>query len=192
MKKKTIIVASHNPGKIKEMEYYLKKINFNVLKAKEFKLTEPEENGKTFEENALIKSRYVNKKTEKIAISDDSGLVIPILQGYPGIFSSRLAGKNKNFEYAMENLNKLIFKKETIAYYISVLAISWKRNKEKTFTGKIFGKLIWPPRGNFGFGYDPIFVPNGYNKTFGEIKHNIKKRISHRAIAFKKLINFLN
>ena len=143
MKKKTIVIGSYNPGKIKEMTYYLKKTNFKILLAENFKLNEPEENGQTFEKNALIKARYVNKK----------------------------------------KIN---------AYYISVLAISWNRKKEKTFTGKIFGRLIWPPRGKLGFGYDPIFMPNGYSKTFGEIERDIKNKISHRAIAFKKFMKFLS
>jgi len=192
MKKKTIVIASHNSGKIKEMVFYLKKNNFNILTAKDFKLKEPEENGQTFIENASIKARYANKKTKKISIADDSGLVIPILHGYPGIYSARLSGKNKNFNLAMKKLNHLFFKKKPNAYYISVLAIAWNKKKIKTFTGKVYGKLIWPPRGNMGFGYDPIFMPYGYNKTFGETKENIKNKISHRALAFKKLIKFLN
>jgi len=192
MKKKTIIIASYNSGKIKEMMYYLKKINFKILLAKNFKLKEPKEKGETFEENALIKARYVNKKTKKTAIADDSGLVIPILQGHPGIYSARWAGKNKNFNFAMKKVHNLLFKKKTNAYYISVLAVSWNKKKEKIFSGKIFGKLIWPPKGQLGFGYDPIFVPNGYNKTFGEIKENIKNKISHRAIAFTKFMKFLS
>ena len=102
MKKKTIVIGSYNPGKIKEMTYYLKKTNFKILLAENFKLNEPEENGQTFEKNALIKARYVNKKTKKIAIADDSGLVIPILQGRPGIYSARFAGKNKNFNFEMK------------------------------------------------------------------------------------------
>tara|TARA_B100001013_G_C24528872_1_gene409953 strand:+ start:165 stop:752 length:588 start_codon:yes stop_codon:yes gene_type:complete len=192
IKKKTIVIASNNPGKIKEMSYYLKKINSKILVSKNFKLKEPEENGKTFEQNALIKARYVNKRLGRIALADDSGLVVPSLQGKPGIYSARLAGKNRNFSLAMKKLNSLLFRKKPNAYYISVLAFSWGKKREKTFTGKIFGNLTWPPRGCFGFGYDPIFVPNGYNKTFGEIKESIKNKISHRAIAFKKFVDFLN
>ena len=190
MKKKTIVIGSYNPGKIKEMTYYLKKTNFKILLAENFKLNKPEENGQTFEKNALIKARYVNKKTKKIAIADDSGLVIPILQGRPGIYSARLAGKNKDFNFAMKKVHNLLFKKKINAYYISVLAISWNRKKEKTFTGKIFGKLIWPPRGKLGFGYDPIFMPNGYSKTFGEIEYSEKIKIDHRAKAFLKISNY--
>jgi XTP/dITP diphosphohydrolase len=188
----SIVIASHNPGKIREMLPFIKKLNTKIYLAKDFKLKEPKEDGSNFIENALKKSRYVNNKTKKISIADDSGLVIPSLQGKPGIFSSRWAGKEKNFDRAMKKVNSLLYKKKTNAYYISVLAISWNKKKEKIFIGKIFGNLIWPPRGNLGFGYDPIFIPKGYNKTFGELSNKIKNNISHRVIAFKKLLNFLN
>ena len=192
IKKNSIVIASHNPGKIREMLPFLKKLNTKIYFAKDFKLREPKENGPNFTENALKKSRYVNNKTKKISIADDSGLVIPALQGKPGIFSSRWAGKKKNFNQAMKKVNSLLYKKKTNAYYISVLAISWNKKREKIFIGKIFGSIIWPPRGNLGFGYDPIFIPKGYNKTFGELSNKIKNNISHRVIAFKKLLNFLN
>ena len=188
----SIIIASHNPGKIREMLPFIKKLNAKIYLAKDFKLKEPKEDGSNFIENALKKSRYVNNKTKKISIADDSGLVIPLLQGKPGIFSSRWAGKEKDFNKAMKKVNYFLYKKKTNAYYISVLAISWNKKKEKIFIGKIFGNLIWPPRGNLGFGYDPIFIPKGYNKTFGELSNKIKNDISHRVIAFKKLLNFLN
>ncbi len=188
----SIVIASHNPGKIREMLPFVKKLNTKIYFAKDFKLKEPKEDGSNFIENALKKSRYVNNKTKKVSIADDSGLVIPSLQGKPGIFSSRWAGKEKNFDRAMKKVNSLLYKKKTNAYYISVLAISWNKKKEKIFIGKIFGNLIWPPRGNLGFGYDPIFIPKGYNKTFGELSNKIKLNISHRVMAFKKLLNFLN
>ena len=188
----SIVIASHNSGKIKEMLPFVKKLNTKIYLAKDFNLKEPIEDGKTFIDNALKKSRYVNNKTKKISIADDSGLVIPLLQGKPGIFSSRWAGKEKDFNKAMKKVNYLLNKKKTNAYYISVLAISWNKKKEKIFTGKIFGSILWPPRGNLGFGYDPIFIPKGYNKTFGELSNKIKNNISHRVIAFKKLLNFLN
>ena len=192
IKKNSIVIASHNPGKIREMLPFVKKLNNKIYFAKDFKLKEPKEDGSNFIENALKKSRYVNNKTKKISIADDSGLVIPALQGKPGIFSSRWAGKKKNFNQAMKKVNSLLYKKKTNAYYISVLAISWNKKREKIFIGKIFGSIIWPPRGNLGFGYDPIFIPKGYNKTFGELSNKIKNNISHRVIAFKKLLNFIN
>ena len=192
IKKNSIVIASHNPGKIKEMLPFVKKLNTKIYFAKDFKLKEPKEDGSNFIENALKKSRYVNNKTKKISIADDSGLVIPALQGKPGIFSSRWAGKKKDFNQAMKKVNSLLYKKKTNAYYISVLAISWNKKREKIFIGKIFGSIIWPPRGNLGFGYDPIFIPKGYNKTFGELSNKIKNNISHRVIAPKKLLNFIN
>ena len=184
---KSIVIASHNEGKIKEMLPFIKKLNTKIYLAKDFNLKEPIEDGKTFIDNALKKSRYVNNKTKKVSIADDSGLVIPAIQGKPGIYSARWAGKDKNFYKAMKKINKLLFKKKTNAYYISVLAISWNKKEEKVFIGKIFGSLVWPPRGNLGFGYDPIFIPNGYSKTFAEM--NYKEKL---LIAFKKLLNFLN
>ena len=188
----SIVIASQNPGKIKEMLPFIKKLNTKIYFAKDFKLKEPKEDGSNFVENALKKSRYVNNKTKKVSIADDSGLVIPSLQGKPGVFSARWAGEKKDFNKAMKKVNNLLYKKKTNAYYISVLAISWNKKKEEIFIGKIFGSLTWPPRGNLGFGYDPIFIPKGYSKTFGELSNKIKNNISHRVIAFKKLLNFLD
>ena len=169
---------------------FVKKLNTKIYLAKDFKLKEPKEDGLNFTENALKKSRYVYNKTKKISIADDSGLVIPSLKGKPGIFSSRWAGEKKNFNQAMKKVNSMLYKKKTNAYYISVIAVSWSKKKEKVFIGKIFGSITWPPKGNLGFGYDPIFIPSGYNKTFGELSNKIKNKISHRMIAFKKLLNF--
>ena len=188
----SIVIASQNPGKIKEMLPFIKKLNTKIYFAKDFKLKEPKEDGSNFVENALKKSRYVNNKTKKVSIADDSGLVIPSLQGKPGIFSARWAGEKKDFNKAMKKVNNLLYKKKTNAYYISVLAITWNKKKEEIFIGKIFGSLTWPPRGNLGFGYDPIFIPKGYSKTFGELSNKIKSNISHRVIALKKLLNFLD
>ena len=188
----SIVIASQNPGKIKEMLPFIKKLNTKIYFAKDFKLKEPKEDGSNFVENALKKSRYVNNKTKKVSIADDSGLVIPSLQGKPGVFSARWAGEKKDFNKAMKKVNNLLYKKKTNAYYISVLAISWNKKKEEIFIGKIFGSLTWPPRGNLGFGYDPIFIPKGYSKTFGELSNKVKNNISHRVIAFKKLLNFLD
>ena len=186
----SIVIASHNSGKIKEMIPFIKKLNTKIYLAKDFKLKEPKEDGSNFVENALKKSRYVHNKTKKISIADDSGLVKPSLKGKPGIFSARWAGKKKDFNQAMKKVHNMLYKKKTNAYYISVLAVSWSKKKEKVFVGKIFGSIIWPPKGNLGFGYDPIFIPGGYDKTFGELSNKIKNKISHRVIAFKKLLNF--
>ena len=141
-------------------------------------------------EDTFYKVQYPWSKTKKISIADDSGLVIPSLKGKPGIFSARWAGEKKDFNQAMKKVHNMLYKKKTNAYYISVLAVSWSKKKEKVFVGKIFGSIIWPPKGNLGFGYDPIFIPSGYDKTFGELSNKIKNKISHRVIAFKKLLNF--
>ena len=186
----SIVIASHNSGKIKEMIPFIKKLNTKIYLAKDFKLKEPKEDGSNFVENALKKSRYVHNKTKKISIADDSGLVIPSLKGKPGIFSARWAGEKKDFNQAMKKVHNMLYKKKTNAYYISVLAVSWSKKKEKVFVGKIFGSIIWPPKGNLGFGYDPIFIPGAYDKTYGELSNKIKNKISHRVIAFKKLLNF--
>jgi len=129
----SIVIASHNPGKIREMLPFIKKLNTKIYFAKDFKLKEPKEDGSNFVENALKKSRYVNNKTKKVSIADDSGLVIPSLQGKPGIFSARWAGEKKDFNRAMKKVNNLLYKKKTNAYYISVLAISWNKKKEEIF-----------------------------------------------------------
>ena len=127
----SIVIASQNPGKIKEMLPFIKKLNTKIYFAKDFKLKEPKEDGSNFVENALKKSRYVNNKTRKVSIADDSGLVIPSLQGKPGIFSSRWAGEKKDFNRAMKKVNNLLYKKKKNAYYIYVLAISWNKKKKK-------------------------------------------------------------
>ena len=134
----SIVIASHNLGKIREMLPFVKKLNTKIYLAKDFKLKEPKEDGSNFTENALKKSRYVYNKTKKISIADDSGLVIPSLKGKPGIFSSRWAGEKKNFNQAMKKVNSMLYKKKTNAYYISVIAVSWSKKKEKGFIGKIF------------------------------------------------------
>ena len=130
-KKSSIVIASHNSGKIREMLPFVKKLNAKIYFAKDFKLKEPKEDGSSFIENALKKSRYVNKKTKQISIADDSGLVIPALQGKPGIFSARWAGKEKDFNQAMSKISNLLYKRRTNAYYISVLAMSWNKKKRK-------------------------------------------------------------
>ena len=122
----SIVIASHNSGKIKEMIPFIKKLNTKIYLAKDFKLKEPKEDGSNFVENALKKSRYVHNKTKKISIADDSGLVIPSLKGKPGIFSARWAGEKKDFNQAMKKVHNMLYKKKTNAYYISVIAISFE------------------------------------------------------------------
>ena len=185
-----IVIASHNKGKVKEIEVLLKPLKVDILSADDFNLNEPIENGLTFEENALIKSSYVSKNTGIPSLSDDSGICFCDLNNEPGIFSARWAGEGKDFNLAMSKINESIKKLETPSYdcfFVCALSISWPNGDNVTVSGKIDGKFSWPPKGNFGFGYDPIFKPLGYNLTFGEMDPEFKHSISHRALAFKKL-----
>ena len=187
---KKIVIASHNKGKVKEIEILLKPLKVNVLSAIDFNLNEPIEDGLTFEENALIKSSYVSKNTGIPSLSDDSGICFCDLNNEPGIFSARWAGEGKDFNLAMSKINESIKKLETPSYdcfFVCALSLSWPNGDNVTVTGKIDGKFSWPPKGNFGFGYDPIFKPLGYDDTFGEMDPEFKHSISHRALAFKKL-----
>lgn len=185
-----IVIASHNKGKVKEIEVLLKPLKVDILSANDFNLNEPIENGLTFEENALIKSSYVSKNTGIPSLSDDSGICFCDLNNEPGIFSARWAGEGKDFNLAMSKINESIEKLETPSYdcfFVCALSLSWPNGSNVTVNGKIDGKFSWPPKGNFGFGYDPIFKPLGYNLTFGEMHPEFKHSISHRALAFKKL-----
>ena len=186
--KNKLVIASHNNGKIKEIKNILEPFNFELLSSKDFKLKEPEENGNSFEENAIIKSSFTAKNTGYVSLSDDSGLCIDELNGYPGIFSARLAGKNKDFDQAMKILKlKLKNKKNTKCKFVCALSLCWPDGKNKTVVGEIFGNFVWPPRGILGFGYDPIFQPLNHHQTFGELDQNYKHSISHRKLAFQRL-----
>ena len=194
MKKKIdnekIIIASHNEGKVSEIKDLLKNYNLNIISSSELGIDEPEENGSSFEENALIKSSTTSKLSKTISISDDSGLCVNSLNGDPGIYSARWAGPDKDFLYAANEINKSLIEKESkdlSAYFICVLAVSWPDGDYKTFKGRVDGTLTFPPRGNNGFGYDPIFIPKGYESTFGEMEPKYKHSISHRNKAFELL-----
>ncbi len=187
---KKIIIASHNIGKVKEIRFILDPLKVEVLSANDFNLGEPIEDGLSFEENALIKSSFVSRKTGIASLSDDSGICFCDLNNEPGIYSARWAGKGKNFNLAMSKINDHIKKVENPNYncfFVCALSLCWPNGKNITVSGKIDGKFSWPPKGNFGFGYDPIFKPLGYDKTFAEMDPQFKHSISHRAVAFKKL-----
>ena len=187
-----LVIASHNQGKIKEINELLNELNIEILSAHDLRIEEPEENGFTFEENALIKSAFVSKATGLPCISDDSGICFSDLNNEPGIHSARWAGKDKDFKSAMLNINKEIKKIKNPSYdchFVCSLSICWPDNYHVTVSGRVNGKFSWPPKGTKGFGYDPIFKPLGYKLTFGEMMPEFKHRISHRSIAFKKLIN---
>ena len=191
-KHKKLVIASHNKGKILEIADLLAPLNIEILSAYDFGLKEPEENGTTFEENALIKSTFVTKKTGLPSISDDSGICFNDLNGEPGIYSARWAGLNNDFNLAMSKINDAIKEKKCPNYqchFICSLSISWPDEYNITVSGRVNGKFTWPPKGVKGFGYGPIFQPLGYDITFAEMDPSFKHKISHRAIAFNKLID---
>ena len=195
---KEIVIASHNDGKVDEIRGLLKKYKFKIFSLKKFSHIEPKENGKTFIENSVIKAVSALKITGLPSISDDSGLCIPALNNDPGIYSARWAGKGKNFDLAAKKIEKKLFEKYRNkqkvfkAFFCCALSIALPDGTIKSFEGKVFGTLQFPPKGENGFGYDPIFIPKGYKKTFGEMKYSFKERISHRQKAFKKLQNFIS
>ena len=187
-----IVIASHNKGKVRELKELLGPLEVKVLSADKFNLKEPIEDGISFEENALIKSSYVSKMTGIPSLSDDSGICFSDLNYEPGIYSARWAGENKNFDLAMSKINNSINKLKNPTYncfFVCSLSLCWPDGSNVTVSGKIDGMFSWPPKGDYGFGYDPIFRPLKYDKTFGEMEPEFKHSISHRALAFKKLKN---
>lgn len=193
-KEKKLVVASHNSGKLVEIQDLLKDLDIEILSAKGFNLDEPVETGKTFIENAILKAEYVFKKTNLPTLADDSGLCVNALNGEPGIYSARWAGENKDFNWAMNKVNDKLCSLGNLdrtAYFICVMALIVPSHEPIVFEGKVEGQLVWPVKGSNGFGFDPMFVPKGYDKTFGELDSNIKQKISHRANALLKMKKFL-
>jgi XTP/dITP diphosphohydrolase len=195
-----IIVGTHNNGKFKEICALLP-VNITKISPKDLNLPKPDETGSTFDENSKIKAEYFAKKTNLIAISDDSGLVIDLLSGAPGIYSSRWAGPTNDFNIAIDKvyseLKKIKFKwikrKEVVARFISCLTLYWPNGKFISSIGTVDGRISEIKKGTNGFGYDPIFIPSGYNKTFGELNPQEKLNIDHRSKAFSKISNlFIN
>ncbi|MBK20545.1 MAG: non-canonical purine NTP pyrophosphatase, RdgB/HAM1 family [Rhodospirillaceae bacterium] len=183
-----LVIASHNEGKVREIEDLLKPYNVDVVSAGKLGLDEPEETGKTFIANAELKARAATTACNKPALSDDSGLVVPALDGAPGIYSARWAGPEKDFEMAMGLVEDGLKESEDHrAYFVAALALCWPDGHCEIFEGRVDGALVFPPRGNLGFGYDPIFLPEGGDMTFGELDPAVKHTISHRADAFEKL-----
>jgi XTP/dITP diphosphohydrolase len=183
-----LVVASHNPGKVAEIEALLAPYKIATLGAAALGLAEPEETGATFEENAALKARAAAEASGLLALADDSGLAVPALGGAPGIYSARWAGPGKDFRIAMERVQRELGDSDRSAHFIAVLALAWPGGDTACFRGEVHGRLVWPPRGDKGFGYDPMFVPEGYETTFGEFDPDEKHRISHRARAFEKLV----
>ena len=192
-----LLIGTNNKGKLKEIRDLLPK-NIVTLSTAEFKLKSPRENGKSFKENSLIKSKYFSKKTNLICLADDSGLEIDILDKNPGIYSARWGGRNSDFNKAIERVYKELKKKDKYwrnkkikARFVCALSISYLNKKICCVIGKVEGIISDKPRGKNGFGYDPIFIPINRKKTFGEMKPTQKYKLDHRSKAFKKIKKFL-
>lgn len=185
----TLVAATHNPGKAKELVALLDG-RFTILSAGERNIPEPDETESTFVGNALLKARHAADLSGKIAIADDSGLSVTALDGAPGIFSARWAGPSKDFSEAMAKVEERLSETgsdDRSAWFTSALAVAWPDGPSVVVEGIVRGDLAFPGRGTQGFGYDPIFVPTGYDQTFGEMDPAAKDAISHRAVAFAKL-----
>ena len=192
-----LLIGTNNKGKLREIKALLPK-NIKIYSTSDYNLKSPKENGKTFKENSLIKASFFSKKSNQICMSDDSGLEINLLNNQPGIYSARWGGKKNNFDLAIKKVFKKLDKKvynwrnrKINAKFICALTIYWPSGKYKTTIGKILGRISNKKVGNKGFGYDPIFIPRGSNKTFGQISPKKKYKIDHRYKAFQKIKKFL-
>ena len=197
-----LVVASHNAGKVREIRDLLEPLGCGIISAAELDLPEPEETGATFEENARIKALAAAMASGFPALSDDSGLCVDALDGKPGIHSARWAGPEKDFALAMRNVEEAMQaagatgEADRSARFVAVLCLAWPDGHTELFRGEIEGVMVWPPRGTKGFGYDPVFLPEGHERTFGEMdtaqKHGWQRgqaeALSHRARAFKLMV----
>lgn len=185
----TLIIASHNQGKVREIAELLAGHARTFRSAGELGLPEPEETGDSFIANASLKARAAAVASGHITLADDSGLAVHALNGAPGIYSARWGGENRDFMFAMERVNReLADNPDRSAHFVCALALGWPDGHVETVEGECHGDLVWPPRGINGFGYDPIFVPKGGTLTFGEIDPAVKHAMSHRADAFRQLV----
>ena len=194
-----VVIATHNPGKLREIEELLSPFGVEPVGAAELGLDEPEETGSTFRDNALLKAQAAARGSGLVALADDSGLCVEALDGAPGIYSARWAGAAKDFGAAMARVERELEARGAApprrAAFVCVLALAYPDGAVETFEGRVDGTLVFPPRGTAGFGYDPIFRPDGHERTFGEMsaeeKHGIPAdgslALSHRARAFQKL-----
>ena len=194
-----LVVASHNQGKIREIRELLAHYGLSIKTATELELDEPEETGTTFEANAELKALAAARATGLPALADDSGFAVDALDGDPGIYSARWAGPDKDFAMAMRNVEEKLQQKgatnakDRVGRFIAVLCLAWPDGSTQLFRGEVEGLVVWPPRGEKGFGYDPMFEPEGHTITFGEMepeqKHGWKpggeRGLSHRSRAFK-------
>ncbi len=189
-----IVVASHNPGKVREINALLEPLGYEAVSAGELDLPEPVEDGATFAENALIKARAAAEASGMPALADDSGLCVDALNGEPGIHSARWGGPDKDFGMAMRKIEERLQAAGATdpaargAHFTCALALAWPDGEVEVFEGHVHGRLVWPPRGEKGFGYDPVFVPDGHDITFAEMEPERKHAMSHRARAFEKLL----
>lgn len=183
-----LVLASHNKGKAAEIAELLKPFAIEVLSAGDLNLPEPEETEDSFIGNARLKALAATHAANLPALADDSGLCVDALDGAPGIFSARWAGPSKDFGAAMDRVLKGIGAKPRGAHFVAALALAWPDGHCDVFEGKVHGTLVDAPKGARGFGYDPIFKPDGYTVTFGEMDPDEKHRISHRADAFRQLV----
>ena len=185
-----LVIASHNPGKVREIADLLQPFGTEVTSVADLGLAEPIETGTTFAANAELKARAAAEASGQLALADDSGLVVAALAGEPGIHSARWAGPDKDFRAAMQKVeDELQGKNDRRAHFACALALCWPDGNLEAFDGAVHGTLVWPPRGTEGFGYDPVFVADGHDLTFGEMDPAEKHRISHRADAFRKLVD---
>ena len=195
-----LVIATHNPGKLAEMRELLAPHGVEAISAAELGLAEPEETGRDFRSNARIKATAAAKAAKLPAFADDSGLVVDALDGAPGIYSARWAGPNKDFNGAMARIERLLQERGATtldrrsAHFVSALCVAWPDDHLEEVEARADGTLVWPPRGTAGFGYDPVFLPDGHTRTFGEMtsieKHGLPPLglgLSHRARAFVKL-----
>jgi XTP/dITP diphosphohydrolase len=189
------VVASHNPGKVAEINALIAPYGLEAISAGALALAEPDETGTMFASNARIKSRAAAVASGLPALADDSGLCVDALDGAPGIFSARWGGEKKDFGAAMARVERELavrgatLPSDRTAHFVSALALSWPDGADDLiFEGRAFGEIVWPPRGSRGFGYDPIFLPDGEEQTFGEMDPEAKDKISHRARAFDKFV----
>ena len=183
-----LVLASHNKGKVAEMYDLFKNLVPKLISAADLNVEEPEETGISFAENAEIKARAASKSSNLPAVADDSGLVVPALGGQPGIYSARWGGDDRNFDLAMERVNRELSNKSSReAHFVCSLSLAWPDGCLETVEGRVFGELVWPPKGDRGFGYDSMFQAEGYTITFGEMDPEEKHKISHRAEAFEKI-----
>jgi len=180
-----LLIATHNKGKVREISDLLLPYISKFYSASEFNLDEPEETGTTFAENAVLKAQLAAKTSGKVSLADDSGLAVNALGGDPGVYSARWGGQNKDFSLAMKKVHEALGDaKDRSAYFVCVLAIAWPDGHVEIFEGRVNGNIVWPMKGDKGFGYDPIFQADGYDITFAQMNPNEKHKISHRAKAF--------